>query len=173
VLVVCGAKVTERDYLLGLRGAVRNPAVSVKLVEHPRSPSQVVAFTAGLRHRAPDDYDQGWCVLDVDEYPDVGVAMAEADREDVHVALSNPCFELWLLLHFVEHRAYARTYAELLPHLRRHIPGYDKTRIDFHHYHSGWREAVRRGRALAPVGKEHEVNPATGMWRLATTVGGL
>lgn len=163
---------TEREYLRGLKAAERNPAVSVKLVEHARSPSQVVSYTAGMRRNAPDDYDQVWCVLDVDEYPDVRAAVADAGLEGIEVAFSNPCFELWLLLHFVEHRSYARSYAELLPHLKRRLPGYDKTSIEFRHYRAGWREAVRRARPLAPGGAEHEVNPATGMWRLALAIGG-
>ncbi len=38
-------------------------------------------------------------------------------------------------------------------------------------YEDGWREAVRRAKQLAPDGKEREVNPSTGMWKLALTIG--
>lgn len=171
LLVVCGAKVTEKDYLQGLKQAERNPAVSVKLVEHPRSPSQVVAYAAGIRRQAPEDYDQVWCVLDVDEFPDVAAAVAEAARQDIAVALSNPCFELWLLLHFADHRAFVRTFGELVPRLKDFVPRYDKSRIDFRHFRGGWRDAVRRAQRLAREGTEQDTNPSTGVWRLALAIG--
>ena len=53
-----------------------------------------------------------------------------------------------------------------------HVPGgYRKTDLDFRRYEDRWLDAVRRARALAPRGKEQEVNPSTGMWRLALAVG--
>ncbi|MEU8700896.1 hypothetical protein AB0C61_25170 [Streptomyces sp. NPDC048680] len=77
---------TEHAYVQGLKHAARNPAVSIRIVKHPKAPSQVVAHTVRL--------------LD------------------------------------------------------------------------GRREAVRRARLLAPDGKEREVNPSTGMWKLALAIGG-
>ncbi|MFB4424153.1 RloB family protein [Streptomyces sp. QL37] len=173
LLVVCGAEVTERDYLQGLKSAVRNPAVSVRIIERPKAPSQVVAHTVKLLQATGDDYDQAWCVLDVDQFTDLDRAVAEAERNDVGLALSNPCFELWLLLHFTEHHSHAPTYAHLLPYLDKHLPGtYSKTDLDFRHYRDTWREAARRARQLAPEGAESGTNPATGMWQLALAIGG-
>lgn len=42
----------------------------------------------------------------------------------------------------------------------------------FRHCEDGWREAVRRAKRLAPEGREREMNPSTGMWRLALAIGG-
>jgi hypothetical protein len=173
LLVVCGAKVTERDHVQGLTSSTRNPAVAVKVVEHPKAPSQVVSYAAKLLETVDDDYDETWCVLDVDEFPDIGQAVADAARQRIEIALSNPCFEVWLLLHFTDHRSHAPTYGDLAPYLAKHVPGgYSKTDLDFQRYEDGWREAVRRARLLAPEGKEPEVNPSTGMWRLALAIGG-
>ncbi|MEV6161261.1 RloB family protein [Streptomyces sp. NPDC052052] len=170
---MCGTEVTERDYVQGLKSSARNPAVSVKVIERPKAPSQVVSYTVKLLNSTADEYDQAWCVFDVDEFTDIDQAMAEAGRHGVAVALSNPCFELWLLLHFTDHRSHAPSYAHLVPHLDRHTPGgYSKTGLDFRLYKDTWREAVRRARGLAPEGKEPEVNPSTGMWQLALTIGG-
>ncbi|MFJ1647676.1 RloB family protein [Streptomyces sp. NPDC088258] len=172
LLVVCGAKVTERDYVRGLRSQAKNGAVSVKVVEHPRSPSQVVSYAVKLRDAAPEEYDETWCVLDVDEFTDIGRAMADAARHRVEIALSNPCFELWLLLHFVDHRRHAPSFRHLVPHIDSQVPGgYSKTNLDFRHYEDTWQDAVRRAKELAPEGKEPDVNPSTGMWRLALAVG--
>jgi hypothetical protein len=173
LLVVCGAEVTERDYLQGLRTAARNPAVSIKIIERPKAPSQVVAHTAKLLEAADGDYDGAWCVLDVDQFTDVGRAVTDAARNDIDLALSNPCFELWLLLHFTDHRSHTPAYTHLLPHLDKHVPGsYSKTDLDFRHYKGTWREAARRAEGLAPEGSEPTTNPSTGMWRLALAIGG-
>ncbi|MEU9564283.1 RloB family protein [Streptomyces sp. NPDC048161] len=157
----------------GLTSSVRNPAVSVKIIERPKAPSQVVAYTAKLLESAAEEYDQAWCVFDVDEFTDIDRAVTEAGRHGIEIALSNPCFELWLLLHFTDHRGHAPSYAHLVPHLNRHAAGgYSKTDLDFRSYEGTWREAVCRARELAPEGKESEVNPSTGMWRLALAIGG-
>lgn len=173
LLVVCGAEVTEHAYVQGLKNAARNPAVSVKVVKYPKAPSQVVAHAAKLLAAASDEYDEAWCVLDVDEFTDLDQALREAERHDIGVALSNPCFEVWLLLHYTDHRKHAGSYDQLVPILNKHTPGgYSKTGLVFRHYEDGWREAVRRARKLAPEGKEREVNPSTGMWKLALAIGG-
>lgn len=49
------------------------------------------------RGRAHDEY---WCVFDHDEHPRLNEAFDTAAANGVHVAFSNPCIELWFLLHF-------------------------------------------------------------------------
>ena len=51
-----------------------------------------------MKRRAPD-YDEIWCVFDIDEHPDVPQAIEEARQGGIEIAVSNPCFELWLVLH--------------------------------------------------------------------------
>ncbi|MFF4379564.1 RloB family protein [Kitasatospora sp. NPDC001547] len=173
LLVVCGAKVTERDYLQGLKSSVRNSAVSLRIVEHPRSPSQVVDHAVLLRDQAGGEYDATWCVLDVDDFPDLERTAVEARRKNIEVAFSNPCFEVWLLLHFKDYRRPARSFKELMPVLGEVFPaGYGKTGMKFDRYAPHWRLAARRAEQLAEWGKEHEVNPSTGMWKLALAIGG-
>ncbi|MGW7442281.1 RloB family protein [Kitasatospora sp. NPDC054795] len=173
LLVVCGAEVTERDCLQGLKSSARNSAVSVKIAEHPKSPSQVVDRAEFLRDQADGEYDEVWCVLDVDEFPNLGQVVAEARKKNIEVAFSNPCFEVWLLLHFTEYRRPARSFRELLPVLERTFPsGYNKVGMQFDVYEPHWRLAASRAKKLAELGTEHEVNPSTGMWKLALAIGG-
>ena len=49
------------------------------------------------RGRAHDEY---WCMFDHDEHPNVPDALSKALGAGVGVAFSNPCVELWFLLHF-------------------------------------------------------------------------
>ncbi|GHJ31554.1 hypothetical protein TPA0910_59870 [Streptomyces hygroscopicus subsp. sporocinereus] len=41
-----------------------------------------------------------WCLFDRDDHPGVQRAATMAERADVNVAYSHPCFELWRLLHY-------------------------------------------------------------------------
>ena len=47
-------------------------------------------------------FDEVWCVHDVDDHPRLDEARIMARDNDISLAVSNPCFELWLLLHFRE-----------------------------------------------------------------------
>ncbi|MFD8965756.1 RloB family protein [Streptomyces sp. NPDC059568] len=166
MLIVCGSKETERQYLQGLRDDLRNPAVSVVVRGKPCSPTQLVTYARGQRDLNKGGYDEVWCVFDVDEYPDVDRAALAARRHNIRVAVSNPCFELWLLLHFSDHRAHIDTPKKLLPLLEKHVPGYDKTRVDFSRYRDGVPQARELARKLDPSGAEHTLNPSTGVWQL-------
>ena len=44
--------------------------------------------------------DQIWCVFDCDEHPRIPDATAKADSHGINIAFSNPCIELWFLLHY-------------------------------------------------------------------------
>ena len=56
--------------------------------------------------------------------------------------------------------------------LCRHVPGYDKTKIDFDVFAPGIPDAIVRGRKLSDAGTDHRDNPSTTMWRLANFVDG-
>lgn len=177
VLIVCGAKATEPDYINGLRRHLRNPAVSIKVVTKDKAPSQVVQYSLKLLAQSPDAYDEVWCVVDADQFTDLDDAVALAARSTtsgprVSVVVSNPCFELWLLLHFTDHRGAVTSFAQIKPLLQRHVPGYEKERIDFGaHYASTFPDAVRRAQSLDPSGSDYRLNPSTNMWQLVTTMG--
>ncbi|MFE6282570.1 RloB family protein [Streptomyces sp. NPDC057877] len=166
MLVVCGSKETERQYLQGLREHLRNSAVSVVVRGKACSPTQLVAYARTQRDLSRGSFDEVWCVFDVDQFVDVAEAVVAARRAGIRVAVSNPCFELWLLLHFAPQTAHVATYRKLLPLLQRHVPGYDKTRLDFGRFREGRGEAVERARRLDPSGEDHESNPSTSVWRL-------
>lgn len=51
-------------------------------------------------------YDSYWCVLDVDEHPDLAEARRLAQQNGINLAVSNPCIELWFVLHAEDQRAH-------------------------------------------------------------------
>jgi hypothetical protein len=169
LLIVCGGRQTEKQYFDGLLGSERNAAVSVKIKPRAKSPTEVVRYAQALRRDNRDDFDEVWCVLDVDEFQDVAAAVALARRSGIKMAISNPCFELWLLLHISAHNAAIST-RDVQRLLRKQLPSYDKSDLSFADFAAGVRDACERGRLLDPTGDAHDVNPSTGVWRVAAKI---
>ncbi|MGW3653885.1 RloB family protein [Streptomyces sp. NPDC000878] len=178
-MVVCGAETTEYDYLNGFKAHFKRGNLSVKIAKKPGSPLQVVEYAAERWGGAGDEFDQVWCVVDVDEYQDLEQAVRCARTKRIELAVSNPCFELWLLLHHTDHTGWVPSYAALKPLLDKYVDSRADKSVDFarDYIRDGrhlWKDAVRRARTLADEGTEHlsERNPSTRMWRLALAITG-
>ena len=100
---------TEPDYLcVWVR---RNARVHLDFAERGMTPGALVRLAKKHlgdqpRKRAARDFDEIWCVFDTDEHENLANAMEEARQCGIQVAVSNPCFELWLVLHVREQTAY-------------------------------------------------------------------
>ena len=87
------------------------------------------------------DDDERWLVLDVDHYTQgthlasFTATLADARKQGVRVALSKPCFELWLFLHHVEETEVAdlATADDVTMLLRREVGEYNKTNLKSQH----------------------------------------
>lgn len=158
MLAVCCGQ-TEKQYLDGLRRLER--VVTLKAVAKVGSPERLVDYAVRLRDRNADSYDEVWCVVDVDEF-DLAKAWTAANKSAVSLAVSDPCFEVWLLLHFTDHTAHIPDYKAARAILAKHVPGYDK-KLDYAAFHPGLDDAIARAKALTPG------NPSTDVWRLVET----
>lgn len=172
ILIACGALQTENQYFDRLRQWRRNPAVKVTVLPKGRDPAGLVAYVRKWLHQQRKEFDEVWCVFDVDEFPGVADAVRLAAREGVFVAVSNPCFELWLLLHFERCTAHVPRYKSLVSKLEKHVGNYDKTELKFMQYQDGVDDAIRRARDLDPTGEAFQRNPSTGVWRLVERIVG-
>ena len=51
-------------------------------------------------------HDEIWCIFDIDAHPNVREAIQKARDHGIRLAISNPCIELWFILHFEDQTAY-------------------------------------------------------------------
>lgn len=122
---------TERDYFS--MTVFKDAVAAVKFPRniHPdrRNPSQVLKrFQKELRENDFRPEDEAWMVVDVDEWDEGELRdLLSWERSDArhHLAISNPKFELFLLMHF-ERGSGCTTPARVDAALRRHLPRYDK-----------------------------------------------
>ena len=99
------------------------------------SPQHVLGRLLNFEHA---EYDQRWLLLDVDHrgsgphLRNLVETLSEAQRQGVNVAICNPCFELWLLLHHRDEDASGRfaDCSEVERTLREALGGYNKRRLD-------------------------------------------
>jgi hypothetical protein len=159
VLAVCCGQ-TEKAYLDGLKRVVH--PVTLKPVVKVGSPEQLVGYAAKLRDQGAGSYDEVWCVVDVDDF-DIPKAVTAAAKAGISLAVSDPCFELWLLLHFADHRAHVKDAVAACALLAKHVPGYDK-KLDYAAFDAGVVAAIGRAKVLKPG------NPSTDVWRLVEVV---
>jgi RloB-like protein len=116
-------------------------------------------------------WDQVWAVFDIDDHPNVDDAKQLASANGISLAVSNPCFELWALLHFADQRAHIER-GKLRTELKKHLPAYDK-QLDFGKVHAGYDEAVKRARSLDKAATQTGRpggNPTTGVHMLTEVI---
>lgn len=121
----------------------------------------------------PLAYDSVWCVFDVNDHPNIPDAKEMARDNGIDLAISNPCFELWLLLHFRESPGMQhRRKIQIM--LKVHVAEYDKS-IDFAKFRPHC--DVAAGRALKLDRLADRINrpgrnPTTGVYRLLQAIKG-
>ena len=165
VLVVCEGAKTEPQYLRGLSRTYRSSPVDI--VTRVDRPQPIKVVEEAIRVRDEDgDFDAVWCVFDVDEHQ-LDAALEKAKQEDIMLAISNPCFELWLLLHFCDQHAFTDSKAAQRA-LKKYIGDYDKSG-SFKRYSRGYHDAVGRAQRLHK-GLRCGPNPSTGVWRLTELI---
>jgi hypothetical protein len=74
------------------------PSKLVKAAIHKKTYTR-----SGTRRTRDDRYNGIWCVMDVehpDPHPCLDEALSLAKKNGISVAMVNPCFELWILLHY-------------------------------------------------------------------------
>ena len=132
---MCEGKKTEPTYFRSLIRRLRLSTANVEVEGSSSDPSRLVKRAKSLRkkeQRQGDRYDSVYCVFDEDEHEHFAKASEEAQSARLKLARSWPCFEFWLLLHFVyTRRAYLesgnRSPAQnCVRDLRKHMPNYTK-----------------------------------------------
>ena len=133
LFIICEGSETEvnyfkrfrsRDSLIEIRPFVSKHKSVLSLVEHARDLIKQEPYY-------PEDGDQLWCVFDRNGNTNEQLAKAEtmAARLNYKIVFSNPCFELWFLLHFTDQRGYLEDAGAVIRLLdaKDILPGYKKS----------------------------------------------
>jgi hypothetical protein len=172
-LIVCEGRVTDKGYFENFRISERC-LIQLELSAEG-APITLVRRAVELKKNADrkarkdpnEGFEQVWCVFDIDDHPGVPDAKSQAHANEIHLAISNPNFELWLYLHFDDQRAHIHRDALRLK-LKKHLPNYDKA-VPFERVHPKYQEALTRAIGLTAWQAnrgENEANPSTNVHHL-------
>ncbi|MGH3972019.1 MAG: RloB family protein [Pseudonocardiaceae bacterium] len=166
---MCNGNSTEPTYFHELKRSLRNSAVKVKIAKKTLAPEGLVKFASEITKCSGDDFDQVWCVMDFDDF-DFERAKARAENFHVQLAVSNPCFELWLLLHHRKCTAPLCDEKHARHQLRKYVPEYKKNDLRFERFKRGVADAIQRAECLDPTGRNYGRDPSSGVWKLVLLI---
>ncbi|GAA5059059.1 RloB family protein [Nocardia callitridis] len=147
---------TEPEYVDALKRMPELAGVSVNVVieEAGATPMHLVESACADKRRADLDIDFYWCVFDVEfpqRHPHLDRARQKARDNGVYLAISNPCFEVWLIMHHRRHSGHLSTDDAV--RLRCEIDGSDGKHLDGASYMKLADKAVRHAQAMR---KKHQ-----------------
>lgn len=104
ILIVCEGRVTEPKYFRSLAREISD-FISLQIKGIGTDTIDVVNEAIRIRDKGVKDgypYDVIWAVFDKDEFQNrrIEKAMKLGKENNINIAFSSPCFELWFLLHF-------------------------------------------------------------------------
>lgn len=181
-LIVCEGKNTEPQYLRGFAGRFRNALVEIEIANQAGlDPKSLVEIAKELKKRSEEEakksddpfleFDAGWCVCDVDDHSTLDDARQMARDNGIYLIVSNPCFELWLLLHFQDYEK--PTARDKFPNLiKKHLQKYGK-HVAFKDYEASYENAVKRAKKLDELAisvGEPGRNPTTDVYQLTEAI---
>ncbi len=181
--MLCEGGRTEVDYLNALKQEYTAHNVSFDLqVDYDSAgsvPFTLVKHAVRARGRFPpeaSEIDEVWCIFDVEwpqNHPNLDKAMTLAKNSGIKTAVSNPCFELWLVLHFQDQTAWLDTQEAV--RLRRNCDGSKDKGLDGETYMPLRAEAVRRALYLEKrhIGNDTKFpkdNPSSSMHQLLNAI---
>jgi hypothetical protein len=187
ILIVCEGAATEPQYFKGLIEEWKlKTSVDIEVVGAGKQHITLVRRAIQLRDEreqadrkakragqlAKPAYDEVWCVFDAegDEAREaIARAVAMANDEGFKLAISNPAFEYWLLLHFEPTTRPFHTPRELRQKLKEHIPDYDK-HLDFAILRSNIDAAIANAKAASTQVSDDFPNPSTGVHELVAAL---
>ena len=172
VLIVCEGKKTEPLYFRALVDLLRLSTANVEVIGHGADPRGLVKRAKELEkqeRRYGERFDVVYCVFDHDEHAHFETASNSAQAAGLKLARSWPCFEYWLVLHFVYLRrpygkAGGRTRSQnCVRDLKRHLRDYTKGSAGVYRTLEGRLESAKRNakRALADAEKTGRPDPST------------
>lgn len=171
----------EPGYFKRLKGQEQNRLLEVVIYPSGETPKTLVESAVDKKREAQREarsvrnnylkYDEVWCVFDVDEHPRLPDAKQQARDNGIQLAISNPCFELWILLHFRDQTAHVHRH-EAQRACQEYLPDYQKD-VPFDALRPHYEDAVARARALdhrQETAGDAGGNPSTGVYRLTERI---
>ena len=185
ILISCEGEKTEYGYFEDIRKSLRmEPNKIIVLKPEASDPLGIVIQALNERtdrkeEKEWDEDDMAWAVFDGDEHIASNAenwqnALQFAHENNIRLAISNPSFEYWYLLHYQAQTSYL-TRQQAMSLLKNHVPKYEKSNVLYREeLQSRTAEAVDRAQHVAHLAKTNLLptysNPCTHVWELVEII---
>ena len=148
---------TEPQYFKMFNGAEATILVECLRAKNRSAPEQVLKrMKQRLAAEKLRQQDEAWLVVDKDSWNGNQLQQlyqwSTGDKR-YGLAVSNPAFEYWLLLHFEDGKG-VNSLRECRDRLKRHLPEFHKSHVEVHKLGNGTRDAIRRARMRDQTGRQ-------------------
>jgi hypothetical protein len=178
-VVFCEGKNSEPDYVNGLR-RLRSVAdnTALNIIIHPEQGAPLTLVQMAVERKQDPEIDECWCLFDVEwpqHHPNLAAARDLANAHDIKLGISNPCFEIWLILHHRDHPGFITTDDAV--RASRNLDKRKGKSIDATSYLPTRKDAARRAALLEARHQKNQTifphdNPSSGMHRFLEAVEG-
>ena len=132
LIVAEGTNVTETQYLRSFQSQNHKCSIKTFIAKHVTDPEGMLK---AIQHKWEElelderKGDRAFIVLDLDCSDEKAALIKDLSRrfEKVSFIVSNPCFEIWFLLHYRYSTKQYYSSAEAVKDLKKYIPDYEKT----------------------------------------------
>lgn len=139
-----------------------------------QNPLNIVKFAIEKqqKYKITDEIKSTWCVFDIDNNTrdDLDKALSLSRKNKLEIALSNPCFEVWLLMHYERSTAPIHPSQKAKTLVKSKIPVYDCTKSFFQDNVNVFNELVERLDVAIKnseiIDKQDYENPSTQVYKL-------
>ena len=174
VVIASEGRCTESIYFSAVKEKLRAPNVHVEILardSNESSPESVHSQIADfMREYNIEDDDELWLVIDRDRWHErmlSQVAQLCSQNSHLHFCMSNPCFELWLLLHLEDIREYDESTANELAMNRKNKAGVTWLKKRMRDLLGSYSESSYNALCLLPnvpkamsIARDLDINPA-------------
>lgn len=136
-IAIIGEGETEWFYFESLRITCRYPfKLSPDFPQH----ADIEHILKLAKAKLTEDYDYVVCLIDMNRLIEKSAERqkyqsfkSRKENRNIIFIETNPCIEFWFLLHFLPDKTVRRcqNYDQLIPELRKYMPGYEKTKRYF------------------------------------------
>ena len=175
-MVATEGEKTERQYFENL---FDSPAIQVKILEtKPDDGSapryvleRLVAYQEACDLKGDDEL---WLMTDIDRWKvkELKAVCRVAKQKNISIAISNPCFELWLRLHFAEAETSDTNCKALKARLKQELGSYNWSNLDLSIYtQENVALAIERAKKLDhDLAAPWPIFPGTHVYKLAESL---
>jgi hypothetical protein len=171
IFILCEGKETEPNYFKAIRAKKQRCNFKIEIPKNVNGTNPKKLLQYGKELKKDDPNDIVWCVFDHDERPYLNEIIQKMKNAGLEVAFSNPCFELWFLLHYTYSSSNLTSEQAKNELKKKYINDYDKSMSGIYsilepHQHAAMFAAEQLRKYHSDNNNDEMSNPSTNVDKL-------